>query len=90
MNARQPTGTLLRRALSAPREVPLMPLDSSVPCPGGRYGKAQIYRATLLAMKGDDSFVVKDATQVYAEAKKIGVTITTRKTSAGIRVWRLK
>lgn len=90
MNARHPTGTPLERALTAQRPVPMLPIDTAVPCPGERYGKAEIIRATLLAMKGDDSFVIKDATQVYLVAKQSGIVITTRKTTAGVRVWRLK
>lgn len=90
MNARHPTGTRIERALTTARPAPTLPIGAAVPCPGQRYGKAEIIRATLLAMKGDDSFVIKDATQVYSEAKKLGIVITTRKSAAGVRVWRLK
>ena len=91
MNARLPTGTPLGRALAARRPEPEpLPLDEHVPNPGTRYGKAEIIRNTLLQMKGDDSFLIKDATQVYLVAKQLGIVITTRKTPGGCRVWRLK
>jgi len=90
MNARLPTGTPLGRALTTPRPAPTLPIEAAVPCPGGRYGKAEIIRNTLLQMKGDDSFVIRDATQVYLVAKQLGFVITTRKAPGGCRVWRLK
>lgn len=90
MNVRQPTGTAMVRALVERRPAATLPIETDVPCPGNRYGKAQIIRDTLLNMKGDDSFVMKDATQVYLVAKQLGITITTRKDAAGVRVWRVK
>jgi len=91
MNARLPTGTPLGRALTARRPEPEpLPLDEHVPNPGTRYGKAEIIRATLLAMRGDRSQLVKDATQWYAIAKQLGIEITTRREPAGVRVWRLR
>jgi len=91
MNARLPTGTPLGRALAARRPEPEpLPLDEHVPNPGTRYGKAEIIRNTLLQMKGDDSFLIKDANQVYLEAKKLGMVITTRRQGDQVRVWRLK
>lgn len=68
---------------------PMLELTDEVPNPGLRFGKEHIYRNTLLAMKGDASFVVKDATQVYPVAKKLGIKITTRKEDGRVRVWRV-
>ena len=85
-----PTGTTLSRALTTARPAPVLPLDEHVPCPGPRYGKAEVIRATLLAMHGDASHVVADATQWYLVAKQLGIVITTRKDPAGVRIWRLK
>lgn len=67
----------------------MLELTDSVPNPGLRFGKEQIYRNTLLAMKGDASFTVKDATQVYPVAKKLGIKITTRHEGDQVRVWRV-
>lgn len=90
MNARHPTGTQLGRALTTPRPAPVLPLDTHIPNPGLRYGKAEVIRATLLAMHGDASHVVSDATQWYAIARQLGIEITTRKDPGGVRVWRVK
>ncbi|TAK81735.1 MAG: hypothetical protein EPO20_24015 [Betaproteobacteria bacterium] len=90
MNARpRPTGTPIAAALAKTPEGPMLKLTEQVPCPGPRFGKEEQYRNTLRAMHGDMSFVVPDATQVYVVAKKMGITITTRKDRAGVRVWRL-
>lgn len=64
-------------------------LSDAVPNPGPRYGKNEIYKAMLLAMRGDMSFVVKDATMVYPVAKKLGIKITTRPDGEKVRVWRV-
>ena len=90
MNARHPTGTAFARAVAQAPAAPALPLDRNVPNPGERYGKAEVIRATLLAMRGDASRVVPDATQWYAIARQLGITITTRKTAAGVRIWRIK
>ena len=92
MNKRaRPTGTpfaaaLARQPAPAPAKIEL---TTDVPCPGPRFGKAAEYRALLLDMHGDASFTVKDANLVYIEAKKIGVTITTRQEDKKVRVWRI-
>lgn len=89
MNARRPTGTRLGVAAARDRAPEPLPLDTHVPNPGLRFGKAARYRTTLLAMHGDASFVVDDPNLVFIEAKKLGITITTRKDPAGVRVWRV-
>jgi len=68
---------------------PILELTDSVPNPGPRFGKDEIYRNTLRAMKGDDSFTLKDATMVYPIAKKLGIKITTRQEGDHVRVWRV-
>ena len=68
---------------------PLLVLTEAVPNPGPRFGKNAVYRNTLLAMSGDQSFVVKDATLVYPVAKKLGIKITTRQEGDCVRVWRV-
>jgi hypothetical protein len=85
----RPTGTPIAAALAKAPAGPALRLTEDVPCPGPRFGKAEKYRTTLLAMHGDASFTVKDATQVYVIAKKIGVVITTRKERGQVRVWRI-
>ncbi len=87
---RKPTGTRVAVAAAQGRGPEPLPLDTHVPCPGPRFGKAEVYRATLLAMQGDASFVVDDPTLVYAEAKRLGITITTRREGDRARVWRVK
>ena len=86
----QPSGTVIEFATrQAPRVEPL-PLDTHVPRPTPRYGKGARYRETLLSMHGDASFVVDDATLVYAEAKKLGIVIQTERKGKKVRVWRVK
>ncbi len=90
MNKRaRPTGTPLAAALAQAPAEPTIELTTDVPNPGPRFGKEEIYRNTLLAMHGDASFVVKDATQVYPVAKKLGIKITTRQEGDQVRVWRV-
>lgn len=84
----KPTGTPFAAALAQAGAAPALELTEDVPCPGPRFGKREVYRATLLAMHGDMSFLVHDATQVYVEAKRLGIVITTRKVRDGVRVWR--
>lgn len=90
MNARHPTGTRIGVALGIERVSNPLPLETHVPCPGPRFGVAERLRATLLAMRGDESFVVRDPNLAYIEAKKLGIQITTRKAVGGTRIWRLK
>ena len=88
--SKRATGTPIVRALALAPEPETLPLDEHVPCPGRRFGKAQVFRATLLKMRGDESFVIHDATLVYVEAKKLGITITTRREGEQYRVWRIR
>ncbi len=90
-NRPRPTGTPLAAALAQTPAAPdsRFAVTDSVPCPGPRFGKANVYRNTLLEMHGNDSFLIKDATQVYVEAKKLGIVITTRKEGNEVRVWRI-
>ena len=85
----KPTGTPFAAALSQAGATPALALTEDVPCPGPRFGKREVYRATLLAMHGDMSFLVPDATQIYVVAKDLGIRITTRKVPGGVRVWRI-
>ncbi len=89
MSRARPTGTPFAAALAQAPAGPKIELDESVPNPGPRFGKLEKYRTTLLAMHGDASFTVKDATQIYVIAKKLGIVITTRKKGAKTRVWRV-
>lgn len=89
MSRARPTGTPFAAALAQAPAAPRIELDDSVPNPGPRFGKESIYRATLLAMSGDQSFTVKDATLVYPVAKKLGIKITTRTEGDQVRVWRV-
>ena len=90
MNARLPSGTALARALTQAPAPEVLPLDEHVPRPQPRFGKADVIRATLLAMHGDKSRLVKDATLWYVEAKKLGVKIQTRRDGDMVRVWRTR
>ena len=91
MSRTRPTGTPIAAALAqAPASSgSLLTLTDRVPSPGPRFGKEKVYRNTLLAMRGDDSFLIGDATQIYVVAKKIGIVITTRKEGNQVRVWRI-
>ncbi len=89
----RPTGTPIARALAQVPQTPTLPLTEEVPLPPLRYGavkKCEVIAETLRQMAGDKSFVIKDANTVYAVAKKLGFTITTRKEGDQVRVWRLK
>ena len=90
MNSRtRPTGTPITAALAQAPAGPVLDLSTNVPNPGLRFGKAEVLRSTLLAMHGDASFTIKDASPVYTEAKKLGVVITTRQEGKKVRVWRI-
>lgn len=88
-NCARPTGTPLAAAIDQRPAPATLKLSTDVPCPGLRFGKLQKYKDTLLAMHGDASFLIKDATQIYVVAKKLGIRITTRKEGGQVRVWRI-
>ena len=67
-----------------------MKIDSSVPPPAPRRVKLPI-KETLAQMAPGDSVLVDTLSVVSsfsAAAKRAGVTITSKKEGAGIRVWR--
>lgn len=85
----KPTGTPLARALVQAPEPETLPLEA-VPCPGPRFGKAAILKATLMKMHGDLSFTCKDPNLAFIEAKKLGIKITSKKEADHYRIWRIK
>jgi hypothetical protein len=70
------------------KENPLILVEPGIPIPHG-YGTMALLRRTIEAMSVGDSFAWRDQKEPLRCAKQIGVSITTRKTNDGCRVWRV-